>query len=322
MRVGIALDSRCFFQTEYLRRLMTSSLEAFPECWQPLNWSRFEETLQEVVVGQDNLALNARATYLHITLDCLEASRRRYREQQVASDSAAAGGAAGVAAASPLPQLFLGAGGDRDGRTALKRCSQWAAKVWAQRHSSSGGTGAGVPDGGGISAVINARVCMAASRALAEALEAFSMVGGAGAAGVSPRELEGCQLAAVEIESHAEVVMVSPAPSYRGAGAGEDREATARCRAGLMRSLGGRPFCPTLAGILLQNMPPAQGAKGGVAEVERLKALLGRQQAGGNPAGSGSGGGGVRARGRGGAPQSGSAMLLADMVGAGGNSSA
>lgn len=308
---------------------MSSSLEAFPECWQPLNWSRFEETLQEVVQGQDNLALNARVTYLNITLDCLEASRHRHRPQQAASDKGGASTAGAVAPAvpSPLPQLFLGAGGDRDGRTAVKRCSQWAAKVWAQRYSGGTSAGASGGDDDGISAVINTRVCMAASRALAEALEAFSMVGGG--CGVSPRELEGCQLAAVEIESYAEVSLSSSSRGGGGGdgGGGEDREATARCRAGLMRSLGGRPFCPTLAGVLLQNMPPAQGAKGGAAaEVERLKALLRRQQAGGNPSGTGSGGavsaGGVSARGRGGAALSGSAMPLADLMGAGGTSSA
>ena len=316
---------------------MTGSLEVFPECWQPLNWSRFEEALQEVVRGQDSLGLNARVTYLNIALDCLEASRRRRRRQQqlLASDksgavAAAAGGgdqAAVAAPPAPLPQLFLGAGGDRDGRTAVKRCSQWAAKVWAQRHG--GGTFAGIGDGDGddeadgVSTGINTRVCMAASRALAEALEAFRMVGGetGGGGGVSPLELEGCQLAAVEIESHAEVLSSSSSPGARGGGDGEeDKEATARCRAGLMRSLGGRPFCPTLAGILLQNMPPeeegAKAAKGGGGEVERLKALLRRQQAGGRPGGGG--GGGVRLRGRGGAAQSGSAMLLADMAGAGG----
>lgn len=280
---------RCHFQTEYLRRLMTSSLEAFPECWQPLNWSRFEEALQELVMGHENLALNARVTYLDIALDCLEASRRRRQH----------------------PQLLLGAGGDRDGRTAVKRCSQWAAKAWAQRHAGVTSSGAG---GGSSSAKgsnddreskTNARVCMVVSRALGEALEAFQMAGGAGGgadAGSSlPKELEGCQLVAVELESHAEV---------------GEAEGTARCRAGLMRSLGGRPFCPTLAGVLLQNMPAQEETKGGV-EAERLKALLRRQQARGVSGGGGGGGaeecrrstrvGGAKA------VQSGCAMLLADM---------
>eukprot|EP00752_Nemacystus_decipiens_P006657 g5985.t1 len=283
-------SSRCHYQTEYLRRLMTSSLEAFPECWQPLNWSRFEETLQELVVGQENLALNARVTYLDIALDCVEASRRRGQQ----------------------PQLFLGAGGDRDGRTALKRCSQWAAKVWARRHTgvtpspSSGGGGSSSSCAKGSSGYrddrMNARVCMVVSRAVAEALEAFHMAGGSGGVGGGgggslQKELEGCQLVAVELESHAET---------------KEAEGTARCRAGLMRSLAGRPFCPTLAGVLLQNMP-VQETEGGV-EVERLKALLRRQQAKGV-----SGGGGVE-EGRkstrvGGAKaaKSGSAMLLADM---------
>eukprot|EP00903_Cladosiphon_okamuranus_P015361 g14187.t1 len=251
--------SRCHFQTEYLRRLMTSSLESFPECWEPLNWSRFEETLQELVMGHDKLALNARVTYVDIALDCLEASRRRWQQ----------------------PQLFLGAGGDRDGRTAVKRCSQWAAKVWAQRHASvTSGAGRGSSSStegndDDRELKLNARVCMAVSRALGEALEAFQMAGGAGGAGAGsslPKELEGCQLVAVEVESHTDV---------------GDAEGTARCRAGLMRSLGARPFCPTLAGVLLQNMP-AQGTKGDV-EFERLKALLRRQRARGVSRGGGGG---------------------------------
>lgn len=263
---------------------MASSLEAFPECWQPLNWSRLEETLQELVVGQENLALNARVTYLDIALDCLQASRRRGQQ----------------------PQLFLGAAGDRDGRTAVMRCSRWAAKVWAQRHTSVTSSGRGGSGKGSVDdrdKQTNARVCMVVSRALGEALEAFLMAGAGasgGGGGSLPRELEGCQLVAAELESHAEV---------------SEAEGTARCRAGLMRSLGGRPFCPTLAGVVLQNVLAEEETKGGV-EVERLKALLRRQQA----SGLSGGGGGDAEEGRrsarvGGAKaaQSGSAMLLADL---------
>lgn len=259
---------------------MTSSLEAFPECWQPLNWSRFEETLQELVVGQENLALNARVAYLDIALDCLEATRHRGQQ----------------------PQLFLGAGGDRDGRTAVKRCSHWAAKVWARRHtgvSSSGGGKGAKGSRNDRDSRMNARVCMVVSRSLGEALEAFQMAGGAcggGGGGSLPKELEGCQLVAVELESHAETA---------------EAEGTARCRAGLMRSLTGRPFCPTLAEVLLQNMPTQEETKGSV-EVERLKALLRRQQARGDGGGANDGRRSTRV---GGAKvvQSGSAMLLADM---------
>lgn len=294
---------------------MTSSLEAFPECWQPLNWSRFEESLQELVLGQENLALNARVCYLNIALDCLEASRhRRQQHPNFGSGGSNSGGGGGgrAAAQPPLPQLFLGAGGDRDGRTAVKRCSHWAAKVWAHRHtsvtSSSGGGGGGGGSAKGISdSNTNARVCMAVSRALGEALEAFQMAGGAGGGGGDgggslPKELEGCQLVAVGLESNAEVA---------------EAEATAKCRAGLMRSLAGRPFCPTLAGVLLQNMPAQEETKGGV-EVERLKALLRRQQARGVSGGGGGGGGGEKVRrgprvGAAKVVQSGSAMLLADM---------
>lgn len=343
---------------------MTSSLEAFPECWQPLNWSRFEETLQALVLGQDNRTLNARVTYLNITLDCLVASRRRRRRRREKQQNlnscttatsghagggvqAGAGAGAGAPAAPLLPQLFLGAGGDRDGRAALKRCSKWAAKVWAQRHA---GTTASMMTKGGSNNknsssiednVTNARVCVAVSRAMGEALEAFRTAGRGGGVGVggssSALELEGCQLAAVELEFHGEV-----GPSAAGAGsagAQKEKEATAKCRAGLMRSLGGRPFCPTLAGVLLQNMPSSQGtnsnrAGGAGTEVERLKALLRRQQQqqqqgvfAGLGAGVGGGGGGVDGekagtRGGGGSSRSGGAkgaqrgsdMLLADMM--------
>ncbi|CAN0290347.1 unnamed protein product [Pylaiella littoralis] len=293
-------SSKCRFQTEQLRRIMTSSLEAFPECWQPLNWSRFEETLQALVDGQDNRTLNARVTYLDIALDCLVASRRHQEQQQrpsgnSSSSSSNSGGGvqAGRAAEPLLPPLFLGAGGDQDGRAALKRCSKWAAKVWAKRHAGTmasiarpaGAHGGGNKDTSSIeSNVTNARVCMAVSRAMGEALEAFRTAGGGGGGGngsSSALQLEGCQLVAVELEYHGEVVPSAAGSESAGAQSAKEeaeaREATAKCLAGLVRSLGGRPFCPTLAGVLLQNMPSQKTSEAGV-EVERLKALLRRQQ--------------------------------------------
>lgn len=259
---------------------MTSSLETFPRCWQPLNWSRFDEALQDLVVGKDPLALGARAAYLDIVLDSLEASRRQRQ-------GAAGGGARGGSSSSGVPPLLLGAGGDRDGRTALKQCAKWAARVWAHRHA---GVTAGAAGGGGNygEEIVNTRVCMTASRALAEALEAFVIAAG---------ELEGCRLAAVILESESE--------SNGG------KEA-ARGVAGLMRSLSGRPFCSALAGVLLENMPEQQQQQGGgvVVEVEKLKALLRRQAA--VPIGVVSAGGsrrGSRAK----VVGAGSAMLFADM---------
>ncbi|CAB1121014.1 unnamed protein product [Ectocarpus sp. CCAP 1310/34] len=259
---------------------MTSSLEAFPRCWQPLNWSRFDEALQDLVVGKDPLELGARAAYLGIVLDSLETFRRQRQ-------GAVGGGARGGSSSSGVPPLLLGAGGDRDGRTALKQCAKWAARVWAHRHA---GVAAGAAGGRKYDEeIVNTRVCMTASRALAEALEAFRMAAG---------ELEGCRLAAVILESESE--------SNGG------KEA-ARGLAGLMRSLSGRTFCSALARVLLENMPEQQQqGGGGVVEVEKLKALLRRQAA--VPIGVVSAGGsrrGCRAKVVGGG--AGSAMLFADM---------
>ncbi|CAN0000443.1 unnamed protein product [Scytosiphon promiscuus] len=202
------------------------------------------------------------------------------------------GSGAGVPELPRLPQLFLGAGGDLDGRSAVKRCSKWAAKIWARRYSSvaSPATNSGGADG--FSAGTNARVCAVASRALGEALEAMPARGG------------GTRTAAGAVASAAA------------------REATARCRAGLMRSLGARSFCPTLAGVLLENMPTQEDKGGGSDEVEGLKALLRRQQqqrATGAMSGRSAGGreGGQRVRRSLGekakSEASGSAMLFADM---------
>ncbi|CAN0335853.1 unnamed protein product [Ectocarpus sp. 12 AP-2014] len=282
-------NSKCRFQTEYLRRLMTSSLEAFPGCWQPLNWSRFDEALQDLVVGKDPLALGARAAYLGIVLDSLETSRR---QRQEAAGGGARGGSSSSSSSSGVPPLLLGAGGDRDGRTALKQCTKWAARVWAHRHAGVAEGAANAAAGGRDydEEIVNTRVCMTASRALAEALEAFRMAAG---------ELEGCRLAAVILESESE--------SNGG------KEA-ARGLAGLMRSLSGRTFCSALAGVLLENMPEQQQQQGGgvVVEVEKLKALLRRQAA--VPMGAVSAGGGrrgSRAKVVGGG--AGSAMLFANM---------
>lgn len=317
--------------------MMTSSLKAFPECWQPLNWSRFEETLQVLVLGQDNRTLNARVTYLNIVLDCLVASRRRREQQNLTSGNAnSTSNTSSNTEASPaplLPQLFLGAGGGRDGRVALERCSKWAAKVWAHRHAGTTAamtTPAGTGGGGNDSIennVTNARVCMAVSRALGEALEAFQTAGGGGDGGAL--ELEGCQLVAEEMEFYGKVVPSAAAAGSEGAQKEKEKtktreEATAKCRAGLMRSLGGRPFCPKLAGVFLQNMPFQEPNKTGV-EVERLKALLQRQQAwsmdsgcGAAAAGEkgetkGASGGGRGSRARAKVVLGGSAMLFADM---------
>lgn len=278
---------------------MKGTLAAFPDCWRPLNWSRFEEALQDLVLGQDNLALNARTAYLNITLDCVQTSRIRIHQQGVAPDKDGGESSAGAAG---LPQLFLGAGGDRDGRAAVKRCSKWAAKIWARRASTGTDTPA-AEQADGFSTETNARVCAAAARALGEALQAYVSAGvvAAGGGGVgSGVELEGCRLVAVELESHGEAVVVA------GGTQNVVRGATAQCRAGLMRSLGARPFCPTLAGALLENMPTKED---GCVEVECLKALLRRQQ----ERGEGSKRGRRVRGGKGKSEESGSAMLFADM---------
>lgn len=205
---------------------------------------------------------------------------------------------------STLPQLFLGAGGDTDGRAALKRCARWAAKAWAKRDAAAAAGDA-----------VEARTCAIMSRALGEALEAFRLaggrVGGSGKPGsVGGRlggevELEGCQLVAVQVETH--IGDETAGGRGRGKGGGGEGAAAARCRAGLVRSLGGRSFSPTLASVLLQNMSSSRGG----AEVERLKALLRRQA--GREAGRGGGGdsGSSKRGGRAVKSMSGCEMLLA-----------
>lgn len=242
---------------------MKTALEAFPDCWQPLNWGRFEETLQRLVAEEDPVILNAHTASVDVILGCIETHRRRRRGDRGQRVGTAAGGGA----AGKLPLLFLGAGGDRDGRGALKKCAKWAAKSWGRR-------GAAVLAGEGV----ETRVCLAMSRAVGEALEAFCGAGGGGAGlGV---ELEGCQLVAAELEGV---------------------EMTVPCRMGLFRSLvAGRPFRSTLAEVVLRGMPTDEGG----VEVERLKALLGRQFGGG-----GRGGGGARKT-----KMNGSAMLFADLA--------
>lgn len=220
---------------------MKNSLEAFPDCWQPLNWGRFEETLQRLAAEEDRVILNAHTATVDVILGCVEAYRRR-RRWRGGGRLGAAGGERG-GAAGQLPLLFLGAGGDRDGRGALKRCARWAAKAWERR-------GAAVLAGDEV----ETRVCAAMSRAVGEALEAFC---GAGVEVEVELELEGCRLVAAELEG---VGMTAPR------------------KMGLLRSLAaGRPFRSTLAEVVLRSMPTEKGT----VEVERLKALLWRQVGGG-----------------------------------------
>lgn len=207
------------------------------------------------------LALNAHAVAIGVSLDCLEVLRRR--RQTVAVGEV------------PLPPLFLGIEGDKSGRAVVKRCARWAAMAWARR-----GEAALVGD----EAQVN--VCMVMSRVVGECLEAYSLAGKGRAA-----VLEGCQLAAVELQSHGEVA----------ADAGGS-EMAARCLAGLLRPLSGRPFFPTLAEVLLHNIPTEEGG----VYVELLKDMLSRhvgqvRAAGGNKRG--------RAKATGGC-----AMLFADLA--------
>ena len=218
---------------------MKSALSAYPTCWQPLNWGVFEETLQLLAKERNPSALNSHTAIIEVSLDCVEAFRRR----QVPASARGA--------APALPPLFLGAEGDKNGRAVVKRCARWAAVTWARR-----GEAALCGD------EIQTNVCMVMSRVVGESLEAFALAGGERRAAV----LEGCQLAAVELESHGEVV-----------GDGGGAEMTARCRAAMLRPLLGRSFFPTLAEVLLHNMPTEES--GGV-EVDLLRSMLSRHAAG------------------------------------------
>ena len=218
---------------------MKSALSAYPTCWQPLNWREFEETLQLLAKERNPSALNAHTAVIEVLLDCVASFRRR----RVPANA--------LGSAPALPPLFLGAGGDKNGRAVVKKCARWAAMTWARR----GETALGGDE-------IQTNVCMMTSRVVGESLEAFALAGGERRAAV----LEGCQLAAVELESHGEVV-----------GDGGGAEMTARCRAAMLRPLWGRPFFPTLAEVLLQYMPTEE--LGGV-EVDLLRSMLSRHAAG------------------------------------------
>lgn len=134
----------------------------------------------------------------------------------------------------------------------------------------------------------------------------------------------------MEVESHCGELTAAAAsgPAVAGGKQRAAAAAAARSRCGLLRVLAGRPFCPRLAGMLLERLPPPQssGGKELAAEMEGLRALLERQAAVAARFGEGAatvagvskkgGGGGGRQTGnrRGGAACSGSAMLLEDLV--------
>lgn len=257
---------------------MRGSLQAFPECWQPLNWGRFEEALQQLAAHSDPLALSALSAYIDIVLDGVQAYRLRRRK----STTAATGTATAMVKSRAMPRLFIGAGGDRDGRSALKKCAKWAAKAWAKR-------GAEVFAGNEV----ETRVCLSMSRAVTQALEAFRSVGVGRSAGSASRlDVEGCQLVVAEMQAHC------------GGTVDGDVEMGAKCQAGMLRSLASTPFFQTLVGVLSQSM---SSEKEGV-EVERLKDYV--KQMSGVPVGVGRIGG----RGQGKIEMSGTAMLLADMA--------
>lgn len=151
---------RCQFRRECIRRLLKGVIEAHPHCWQPLNWGRFEDSLQLLTTETADVeAINAHAAAVSVTLDCVEAHRRRavakaaLRAEARANventvDAACGGGggssegvaaAAGVGmgsgvlqgggndvpSASMIASLFLGAGGSsKDGREAVKKCAR------------------------------------------------------------------------------------------------------------------------------------------------------------------------------------------------------
>lgn len=132
-------------------------MEAHPHCWQPFNWGRFEDSLQTLTTETTDVeAINAHAAAVSITLDYVEAHRRRAVTKVAAASKAkaqspaslaaspASGGSgassyiAGAGAGGTLPQvaggvrlssmvasLFLGAGGNsKDGREAVKKCAR------------------------------------------------------------------------------------------------------------------------------------------------------------------------------------------------------
>lgn len=220
----------------------------------------------------DLAALTAHTVAVSTTLDCVEAYRHQAAQADAHRAAAVIAEHTGIIPFGLLPPLFAGAGGNRDGREAVKKCARLAAKTWARR----GGRGGGV----------EARACLVMARALAEATEAFLCAGGGGTE--ARLETEGCHLVVVEVEAHCgEVSMLTGARGSTGAGGGAgatDRrrasEAAARSRAGLLRALTGRSFCSRLAKMLLENMPNTTGnGKLGV-EVERLRALLVRHSLG------------------------------------------
>lgn len=139
---------RCQFRTECIRRLLTGAVEAHPHCWQPLNWGRFEGSLQTLTTESAVEVINAHAAAVSITLDCVEMYRRgvvakttleagsakanNNSETFVAAARASGavggvleGGGGGVLSASMIAPLFIGAGGsNKDGREAVKKCAR------------------------------------------------------------------------------------------------------------------------------------------------------------------------------------------------------
>lgn len=207
------LKLRCRFQVEHLRRMMTKVLDAFPEVWEwEPKWENFENALAQLTYGQENIGLDFHVAYLHLALDCIETSRRRLQHQHFDLDSSGA---------TAQPALFL-FDANRDGLAHLKSCSKLVARVWAYRRpsiTSSGGGSMKMKIIGKQDEDTNARVCNLMLRELGVVLEAIMKAG----------RLEGYQSVADELGLVVEEI------------------AAARCMAGLVRSLRGRPFYDDLA---------------------------------------------------------------------------
>lgn len=235
---------------------MAESLATFPDCWRPLSWDRFEECLQRIGGERDLCALSAHVVAVGLMLDCVERHRQKYSATYTGS---------------PLAPLFVGSGGNGDGREALKKCARWAAKTWARRSGHAAG-GDVIPS----QRDIEARACHTVARALCEATEGF-IAAGSGTDGSAQRmETEGCQLIAIEVEAYCGELPGELPGAGSGAAASSNCgelavEDAARCRAGLLTALAGRRFRPRLAGILLENM---QEQGGGLMGVEKLRLFL------------------------------------------------
>lgn len=206
---------------------------------------RFEDTLQRVVAERDAAALVA----LSATVDLMADVLAHHRLQNVE-------GRHPGKRILPAP-LLVAAGGERNGRLAVVKCTKWAVKTWVNR----AGSAAAEPSSGGSSkSAADVRACLAMSRLVSEAVDAFALVVG---------EEEACSVVSIELENHCATVGSS--------GGAVDWATTALGRQGLMRAMSGHRFLPRLAKMMLEKMP--DGKQEG-KKMEELAMFLRRQTGG------------------------------------------